>query len=59
MATKKKGLLTTSGEWAKHLRKFKKGKFWKSERQGEKKLANEERVDFLINKFDSTEWTFE
>jgi hypothetical protein len=54
MATKKKGLLTTSGEWAKHLRKFSKGKFWKSERQEQKKLVNEERVDSLRKEFDST-----
>lgn len=57
MATKKKGLLTISGEWAKHLRKFKKGKFRKSERQEEKKTVREERVDFVINKFDDAEWT--
>jgi hypothetical protein len=57
MATKKKGLLTTSGEWAKPLRKFSKGKFWKSERQEEKKLVNGERVDSLSNKFGSTDWT--
>jgi hypothetical protein len=33
MSTKKKGMLTTSKEWAKHLRKFWKRKFWKSERR--------------------------
>lgn len=38
MSTKKKGTLTTSGEWAKHLRKFKKRKFWKGERQEAKKV---------------------
>jgi addiction module HigA family antidote len=38
MSTKKKGTLTTSGEWAKHLRKFKKRKFWKGERKEAKKV---------------------
>jgi hypothetical protein len=57
MATKKKGLLTSSGEWAKHLRKFNKGKFWKKERQKEKKMVRQERVTFVSNKFDETEWT--
>ena len=33
MATKKKGLLTTSIEWAKHLRKYGKRTFWKRERK--------------------------
>ena len=33
MAHKKKGHLTTSGEWAKHLRKFLRQKFWKGERK--------------------------
>ena len=33
MATKKKGFLTVSGEWAKHLRKWGKRVFWKGERK--------------------------
>jgi hypothetical protein len=33
MATKKKGLRTTSGEWAKHLRRFGKKTFWRKERK--------------------------
>lgn len=40
MSTKKKGMLTTSGEWAKHLRKFHKRKFWKGERKEAKKIKN-------------------
>ena len=36
MSTKKKGLLTTSKEYAKHLRKFWKRKFWKAERRAVK-----------------------
>lgn len=38
MATKKKGLTTVSGEWAKHLRKWGKRAFWKVERLKTKKL---------------------
>ena len=36
MATKKKGLLTSSKEWAKHLRKWGKRAFWKKERKESK-----------------------
>lgn len=43
MATKKKGLLTTSIEYAKHLRKWGKKFFWKSERQAAKELINKEK----------------
>ena len=39
MAHKKKGQLTTTGEWAKHLRKYLKREFWKGERKQEKKLV--------------------
>lgn len=38
MANKKKGQLTTSSEWAKHLRKYLKNQFWKGERNASKKL---------------------
>ncbi|HWB33204.1 MAG TPA: hypothetical protein VG714_08540 [Acidobacteriaceae bacterium] len=38
MATVKKGMLTATGEWWKHLR-TKKRAFWKSERQAAKKLT--------------------
>jgi hypothetical protein len=37
MSSKKKGQLTTSKEWAKHLRKFSKRQFWKGERKASKK----------------------
>jgi len=43
MTTKKKGLLTVSGEWAQHLRKFGKRFFWKGERKAGKKLIRKER----------------
>ena len=36
MAHKRKGQLTVSGEWAKHLRKYLRRKFWKGERKAAK-----------------------
>ena len=42
MAHKKKGHLTTSPEWAKHLRKYMKNQFWKGERNASKKLIQKE-----------------
>jgi hypothetical protein len=45
MTTIKKGLLTHSGEWAKHLRKFWKREFWKSERKAGKELIRKEIKD--------------
>ena len=39
MANKKQGNETTSGEWAKHLRKIGKRFFWKKERKAQKKLT--------------------
>jgi len=43
MANKKKGQLTTTSEWAKHLRKYLKRKFWKKERQAGKKIIEKEK----------------
>ncbi len=42
MTHKKKGHLTTSPEWAKHLRKYMKNQFWSGERNAEKKLIQSE-----------------
>lgn len=39
MSTKKKGLVTASGEWRKHLRDLKRV-FWKGERQAAKAAAS-------------------
>jgi hypothetical protein len=36
VSTKKAGMLTTSKEWAKHLRAYWKRKFWKQERKAAK-----------------------
>jgi hypothetical protein len=44
MATVKKGLLTVSGEWWKHLRSTKRA-FWKGERRAAKKFARQEASD--------------
>lgn len=43
MSTKKKGLLSVSGEWAKHLRSWGKKSFWKTERAKEKELLIKEK----------------
>lgn len=42
MSHKRKGQLTVTTEWAKHLRKFFKKQFWKSERNAGKKLIHKE-----------------
>ncbi len=42
MAHKRKGQLTTSGEWAKHLRGFLKRQFWKGERNAAKSMIHKE-----------------
>lgn len=49
MANKKKGHLTTTIEWAKHLRKDMKNQFWRGERNAAKKLIQEEsnNEDFM------------
>jgi hypothetical protein len=44
MAHKRKGQLTVSGEWAKHLRKFYRRKFWKGERKAGKKIILQEQI---------------
>ena len=38
MSYKRKGQLTTSPEWRKHLRKYMRKHFWRRERLAEKKL---------------------
>lgn len=43
MSTKKKGLLTTSLEWAKHLRPFGKRRFWKRERATLRRVVKDEK----------------
>lgn len=45
MTTKKKGLLTVSGEWCKHLRWFGKKQFWNKERRATRELIIKEKND--------------
>lgn len=45
MANKRKGQLTTTGEWAKHLRKTLKRCFWKSERKAGKNAIEKELIE--------------
>ncbi len=42
MAHKRKGYLTTSGEWKRHLRKYFKRIFWKGERKAGKQFVRQE-----------------
>jgi hypothetical protein len=42
MAHKRKGQLTVSGEWARHLRPLWRRVFWKGERQAARELEREE-----------------
>ncbi len=42
MSHKKKGQLTTTSEWARHLRKYLRRQFWKGERKAEKTLIKQE-----------------
>jgi hypothetical protein len=42
MAHKRKGQLTITKEWAKHLRKFLRRQFWKGERNAGKKIIRQE-----------------
>ena len=43
MATKKKGFVRLSGEWARHLRPYLSRRFWKQHRKAERKLIRNER----------------
>jgi len=43
MSTKKKGMLTVSMEYARHLRKWGKRFFWKGERQAVRQLIDKEK----------------
>ncbi len=45
MAHKKKGQLTTSPEWARHLRKYLKFRFWRGERNASRKFIQKELED--------------
>lgn len=49
MATKKKGNLTASPEWARHLRPFMKKMFWQGERSAELGQIRGEVSETFIN----------
>jgi hypothetical protein len=57
MSHKRKGQLTTSGEWARHLRPFYRKAFWKRERQAEQAYIVSESVELALlpNHIHSTE----
>ncbi len=42
MTTKKQGMVTVSGEWRKHLRKWLKRAFWRRERKAVKHMLRRE-----------------
>jgi hypothetical protein len=44
MATKKRGILTSSPEWWRHLRPWVKRQFWKRERRAGRAHAKREAV---------------
>ena len=50
MSTKKKGILTLSKEWAKHLRKYGKRVFWSAERKAAQRYLTS--ADTLKNRYD-------
>ena len=47
MSHKRRGQITVSGEWAKHLRPFLRRVFWKQERQAANELVRRESVGSL------------
>jgi len=42
MSTVKKGVLIQAGEWAKHLRRWGKRKFWRKHRGVERRIVQSE-----------------
>lgn len=47
MSTKKKGMSTVSGEWARHLRPWGRRQFWSAERMAVQKTIKVETQDEL------------
>jgi len=54
MSNKRHGQLTTSGEWARHLRPLLRRAFWKKERQAGHTLAQREARDSTETKVRGT-----
>jgi hypothetical protein len=57
MAHKRKGQLTVSGEWAKHLRRYWSRKFWKAERKAGKKQINQEMDSTHADSFSAVQYS--
>ena len=55
MANKKKGQLTQTKSWDKHLRKIGKRIFWKTERPAEKKMIEQNLMEFETQTLSETE----
>jgi hypothetical protein len=60
MATVKKGILTSAGEWWKHLRPYGKRDFWKGERKAAERDADTrvrevDALDAIDREIDFTE----
>jgi hypothetical protein len=47
MAHKRKGQMTVSGEWARHLRPFWRRAFWKGERQAARAKGRDELIEAI------------
>jgi hypothetical protein len=45
MSTKKHGLLTVSGQWARHLRPLWRRLFWRAERRAARKAVRQEAAE--------------
>ena len=45
MSHKRKGQLTVTSEWAKHLRKYLKRQFWKAERKAGQRIITKDRIE--------------
>ena len=54
MAHKRKGQLTVSGEWARHLRPWHRREFWKAERQAQRLQALAEALPMSTNNIEAS-----
>ena len=54
MSHKRKGQLTVSGEWARHLRPWHRREFWKAERQAQKRQALTEGAESTAERAQDT-----
>lgn len=59
MSYRRKGMLTQSLEWAKHLRPYGRRRFWGRERMAERKLINGPKQELAEGSFEEDDWEFE